>query len=318
MRRGGGGAKGLNGMRWLGVALACVLLAGTASAQNPYSPALTVNDSAITHHDIAQRSRLIEALGATGDLRETAIQQLTEDRLKVQAARAQGIELPEGAIEAGIEEFATTRGLSVENVEQVLAARGIDRAAMNDFVEAGLLWREVVASRFRERALPSEEELDAAVERARTAPVETLELREIAIPFAERGEAETLAFAERLSRELRRGGDFAAAAREHSRSDTAAQGGRLEPVPAENLPPAVRGQVLLLEPGGVTRPLPIAGGVAILRLDAIRETPPDAARAVPEEELRGRLRERIFTQRIAGFGDGYLQELQRDALIVER
>lgn len=306
-------------MRWLGVVLAFVLLAGEASAQNPYSPALTVNDSAVTHYDIAQRARLLEALGAPGDLRETAIQQLTEDRLKVQAARAQGIELPEGAIQAGIEEFATTRGLSVDDVTAALAAREIDQATMNDFVEAGLLWREVVASRFRERSLPAAEELDAAVELARKAPVETLEMREIAIPFAERGEAETLAFAERLSQDLRRGSDFGAAAREYSRSDTAAQGGRLEPTSALQLPPAVRGQVLLLEPGGVTRPLPISGGVAILKLDAIRQAPPGAAQAaVPDEELRERLRQQIFTQRIESFGEGYLQELQRDALILER
>jgi peptidyl-prolyl cis-trans isomerase SurA len=306
-------------MRWLWVVLACVQLSGTAFAQNPYSPALTVNDSAITHHDVAQRARLLEALGAPGDVRETAIQQLTEDRLKVQAARAQGIELSEGAIQAGIEEFATTRGLAVEDVTRVLEARGIENAAMNDFVEAGLLWREVVAGRFRERALPSEEELDAAVELARRTPGETFALREIALPFAERGEAETLAFAERLADELRRGGDFEAAAREHSRSDTAAQGGRLEPVPARQLPPAVRGQVLLLEPGGVTRPLPISGGVAILRLDAIRQTAPGATEAaVSDEELRGRLREQIFGQRIENFGEGYLQELQRDALIVQR
>ena len=91
------------------------------AAQNPYSPALTVNDSAITCYDVTQRVRLIEALGARGDVRALAIEQLTEDRVKVQAARALGIELPEGSIATGLEEFATQRGLTVDDVFAVLA-----------------------------------------------------------------------------------------------------------------------------------------------------------------------------------------------------
>ncbi len=47
---------------------------------------------------------------------------------------------------------------------------------------------------------------------------------------------------------------------------------------------------------------------------AARRSPP----TVPDEEVRNQLREQIFTQRITSFGQGYLQELLRDALIVER
>lgn len=309
-------------MLWRGLVLAIALLAQATTpvaAQNPFSPALTVNDSAITFYDISQRALLIEALGARGDLRAMAVEQLTEDRVKVQAARVLGIELPEGAVYAGVEEFASQRGLAVDDVFGVLAARNIDQQTMDDFVEAGLLWREVVQSRFRQKALPTEEELDSALDIAANTPVETLQLSEIALPFAERGEQATLDLAERLSRDLARGGDFAAAARQYSRSSTAAQGGRLEPVAAAALPPAIRAQVLLLQPGGVTRPIPIGGGVAILKLSQVVQQPRDVALAdVPEEEVRNQLREQIFTQRITSFGQGYLQELLRDALIVEQ
>lgn len=315
------GARGVSGMGWRGFVLAFALLAagGPVLAQNPYSPALTVNDSAITHYDIAQRVRLIEALGARGDVQALAVEQLTEDRVKVQAARALGIELPEGAIYAGVEEFATQRGLTVDDVFAVLAQREIDRQTMDDFVEAGLMWREVVQSRFRAKAMPSEEDLDAALSLAATTPVETVAISEIALPFAERGEAATLDLAERLSRDLARGASFPDAAREYSRAATAAQGGLLEPVAAAALPPAIRAQVLLLEPGGVTRPIPISGGVAILKLNSVRQEARAAApEAAPDEEARNALREQIFTQRITSFGQGYLQELLRDALIIER
>jgi peptidyl-prolyl cis-trans isomerase SurA len=319
-------------MAWRGVVLAAALLAPAAPAfsqaqaqvqapgpANPFSPAITVNDSAITYYDITQRVRLIEALGARGDTRQIAIEQLTEDRVKMQAAAELGIELPEGAVMTGIEEFASQRGLTVDDVFNVLAQREIDRQTMDDFVEAGLLWRDVVQTRFRQKAMPSETDLDAALALAETTPVDIVQFSEIALPFAERGEPETLALADRLSAQLASGGNFAAAAREYSRSGTAPQGGMLEPVPAAQLPPAMRSQILLLQPGGVTRPIPISGGVAILKLNSVRqEMRPPQADAVSDEEARSLLREQVFTQRITSFGQGYLQELLRDALIVEK
>jgi peptidyl-prolyl cis-trans isomerase SurA len=290
-----------------------------AAAQNPFAPALTVNESVVTNYDIEQRINFLDALGAAGDLRRLAVEQLVEDRVRVQAAVELGIALPEGAIEAGIEEFAQQRGINLEDVERVLAARQIDRQTLEDFVEAGLMWREVVAARFRARAMPSEADIDAALGQVANAPVEVLELAEIAIPFAEHGEAEALALADRLAADLRRGAiSFGAAVERYSRSETAREGGRLPPVPAAQLPPQLRGQLLLMEPGQTTEPFPIAGGVAILRLVSLRLEPPRGLPDMPEIERREGIRQQLFQQRIANFGQGYLQELVGDALIVER
>jgi peptidyl-prolyl cis-trans isomerase SurA len=309
--------------RILGVTALCLAAAafangGPARAANPYAAAITVNNGVITNYDIDQRMMLLEALGANGDLRALAVEQLTEDRVKKQAAEDMEIELPEGAIEGGIDEFATGRGLTPEEVYNVLDVRGIDVQTMKDFVESGLLWREVVGLRFRARALPSEADIDAALEERQTRPQEMLTLAEIALPFQERGEPETQALATELYRQLSRGASFAALAAEYSRSGTAERGGVLDPVPATRLPAAFRTQVLLLSPGQVTRPIPISGGLALVKLVSItREMLPP----IPEAEIpaaREELRQLLFSERIASFGQGYLQELLGDALIVER
>ncbi|WP_290739254.1 peptidylprolyl isomerase [Amaricoccus sp.] len=285
----------------------------------PFSPALTVNNGAVTWYDIDQRAALLSALGARGDVRKIAVEQLTEDAVKTQAAKALEIELPEGAVQSGIDEFAAQRGISVDDVYTVLAARGIDSQTMEDFVEAGLLWREVVQGRFRQKSMPSEDDLDIALATAVNAPVEMVQLSEIALPFDDRSEQETIALADRLSRQVGSAGAFAAAARQYSRSSTAANGGRMEPMPAAQLPPAIRSQVLLLGAGGVTRPIPISGGLAILRVDSLRlEAPGARDPEITDEDVRNRMREEIFQQRINTFGQGYLQELLRDAVIVER
>jgi peptidyl-prolyl cis-trans isomerase SurA len=294
-------------------------LAAPGWAANPFAPAVTVNTGVITHYDIEQRIKLLNALGADGDVRDLAVQQLTEDRVKLQAAKDLGIELPEGAIDAGLDEFATSRGLTLDDVQKVLEARGIDQQTMDDFVESGLVWREVVATRFRARATPSEADLDAALALARVTPREMVTIAEIALPFAERGEPETLDFADRLYGEIARGGmSFADAAREFSRSDSAERGGRMDPMPAAQLPSALRTQVLLLRPGQVTRPVPISGGVALIQLASVTQVRPDPNAPPPTAEDREALRQQLFTDRITSFGQGYLQELLGDALIVER
>jgi peptidyl-prolyl cis-trans isomerase SurA len=165
--------------------------------------------------------------------------------------------------------------------------------------------------------MPTEADLDAALELEANRPVEMLTLAELALPYAERGEAETDALAQDLHRRLVQGADFAALAREYSRSASAERGGTIEPMPATQLPPSFRTQVLLLSPGQVTRPLPISGGVAIVKLVSIRQVRPDTPPA-DDPEARAALRERLFSERITSFGEGYLQELLGDALIVEK
>lgn len=291
--------------------------AAPVRAANPYAPALTVNASVVTEYDIAQRMKLLDALGATGDLNKIAVQQLTEDRVKVQAAKALGITLPEGAIDAGIAEFAANRGLTMDDVNEVLEVRGIDRQTMNDFVESGLYWREVLGTRFRARAMPTDADLDQAMALQAKRPREMLSMAEIALPFAERGEPETVKLANELYGQIARGASFAALAQQYSRSSTAEQGGALPPVPATQLPPDFRTQVLLLRPGQTTRPMPISGGLALIKLVSIKEVPPDP-KAIATPEAREQLRQQLFNDRIASFGQGYLQELLGDALIVQK
>jgi peptidyl-prolyl cis-trans isomerase SurA len=205
----------------------------------------------------------------------------------------------------------------MDDVQLALDARDIDQQTMDDFVKSGLLWREVIGTRFRARAMPTEADLDAALEIAANTPQEMLTLAEIALPYAELGQPETDALAERIYRQAAGGASFAALAEEYSRSGSAERGGVLDPVPATNLPPAFRSEVLLLRPGQVTRPLPISGGVAIIKLVSIRQVPPQPIDA-DDPEVREQLRQRLFSERIQSFGQGYLQELLGDAIIVER
>ena len=139
-------------------------------------------------------------------------EQLIDDRLRVSVARRLEIELSDEELQVGLENFAQARNLTTEQVSQALGGRGIADQSLIDFIEAQLIWRNVVQALFRARATPTEADLDAALDYAERAVQESVLLQEIAMPFAERGEDATLEIARRLSRELNRGGNFAAAA----------------------------------------------------------------------------------------------------------
>ena len=200
----------------------------------------------------------------------------------------------------------------------MLEARRIDRQTMDDFVESGIVWREVLNVRFRARAMPSEADLDAALELAATQPVEMLTLAEIALPFAERGEAETQALADGLYRQLAGGADFAAlAGAVQPQPDRARTAGGWSRCRRTGCRRAFRTEVLLLRPGQVTRPVPISGGLAIIKLASVNQVRPEPVDAA-DPAVREELRQRLFAERMQSFGQGYLQELLGDAIIVER
>ena len=86
-----------------------VLAVQPASAQTLFRPVAVVNDSAITGFDLAQRAQIMVALGfsaASPDaLRAEALDNLVEDRLKLQAGEQIGIRPTADIIEVGIAEF---------------------------------------------------------------------------------------------------------------------------------------------------------------------------------------------------------------------
>ncbi len=258
-------------------AFAIALISGSAQAQSadttPFAPTIVVNEGVVSGYELEQRARLLEAFGAGGDLLALAEDQLINERLQLQAGKELGLEITEEAIEGGATEFAARRELTADTVRQALSARGIAPETFNDFIEAGITWRSVVQTRFRRIATPTENDLDAALDLASRGIQESVLLQELGMPFSERGEEATLELARRLSRELNRGGNFNAAVRRYSRTPSSARGGRLDWLPAASLPPQVAAQVLALQKGEVTAPIPITRGVSMLKLLDIREEP---------------------------------------------
>jgi len=253
-----------------GVAFLALAGPGPGAAQSLFSPAITVNDSAITYFELGQRAEFLRLLRAPGDVDKLAREALIEDRLKQQALDIAGIAVGPEEVEAGIEEFAARTDLSAEEFVKALEQGGVSRETLRDFVEIGILWREYVSARFLAQARPTPEEIDRAIGRSGSGGVRVL-LSEIIIPVT----PQTLAQAEALAGQIAQtpGSDaFAAAAAQYSASETRANGGKMDWISLSDLPAGLRPLILGLVPGENTAPIALPNAVAIFRMRSIQET----------------------------------------------
>ncbi len=245
---------------------------GAAPAQSLFAPYLVVNDKVITQYELAQRTRFLTLLGAPGDVAEQARKALIDDKLRLDAAELVGIKATDKQIRDGMDEFASRADMTGEQFVAELGKAGVDAETFRDFVEAGLIWRELVRAKFGDQARPTEVAVDRAItNQTRRAAVKVL-LSELIIPAPPGQEAEAMALAERLQREARGETAFAQAARTYSAAPSAERGGRIEWLPLQNLPPTLGPILLTLQPGEVSDPLKIPNAVAIFQLRALDET----------------------------------------------
>ncbi|MBL4917092.1 peptidylprolyl isomerase [Szabonella alba] len=240
-----------------------------AAAQSQFSPRVVVNDRVISNYEVSQRVKMLELFQAPGDIETEALDGLIEDRLRLVAAQSMGLSVAPEQVMAGMEEFAGRANLTAEQFVTALEQGGVSAQTFRDFVEAGLLWREVVRARFAPAVEITEVEVDRALS-AITQGVNTrVLLAEILIPFEAGNESAALSLARSLRGGLTTDEEFGQAARRYSSSSTAGRGGRLDWMPLPSVPEEVRGTILQLAPGQITPPVRLAEGYAIYQLREI-------------------------------------------------
>jgi peptidyl-prolyl cis-trans isomerase SurA len=270
-------------MRLTFLIAACIgplLMAGSALAvDGPFAPRVIVNGSVVTNFEVEQRAMFLQVINSPGDLEQTAVRGLIDDRLRFQAGVTNGVEVTEEDIKAGLEEFAGRANLTVEEFQKGLAENGIEPETFRDFVQASLVWREVVRARFIPRVFVSDGDVKRALAVTNQRGNVRVALAELIIPAPPGQEADALAQAEELRASIRTNEDFSAAAAQFSAAPSAAEGGVVGWLELGNLPPPIRMLILPLGPGGVTQPIAIPNAVAIFQLRGLEDsgTPPTEA-----------------------------------------
>lgn len=234
-----------------------------ARAQTSYSPVAIVNDDVITGYELSQRMTFFKLLRAQGDVRKLALEQLINERLQRQAARALGVTVTEEQVRAGMEEFAARGNLTADKLIAALTQAGVAAETFRDFVSAGVLWRETVRKRFTGKVTIPQAELERALALADPGSGTRLLLSAIQLPASTPQSRKASRLRAEKLRKITDAEAFAAAARRFSTAGNRTQGGALDWLAPEALPPAVRAAVAGLKPGQVSRPVDLGNTVAI-------------------------------------------------------
>nr|WP_281352147.1 peptidylprolyl isomerase [Paracoccus aestuariivivens] len=285
----------------LGAAVAA-MLAGTgivpgpfvhqaqAQSSNLFQPLVYVNDSAVTRYEVEQRIRFLQMLRAPDSDRASIEKALIDDRLRSFAAKQAGISASDEQINAGLEEFASRGGMSLDQFVGVLGQNGIDRQTFEDFVVSGILWREFVRARLVGQVAVSDAEVDQELKGIIETPEIThVSLSELIIPAPPGQEAQAKALADRIISGSQSEAEFAAFARQYSATPSSANGGRLPMMPLANLPPSLRPILLQLQPGQVSQALEVQGAIVLFFLRDTRGTLRPGATAQQLDYMRVRL-----------------------------
>lgn len=252
-----------------------------SSYKGPVSAvAAIVDDTVITTFDVEQRVKLMTLSSGREippelipQLQQKALRDLVEEQLKFIEAERWEVPVDEEEIEEELRLIAASGGVTLEQLESILAEEGISIRSLRQQVRANIVWPRTVRGRYGNRVHVSDEEVEATIERMREDVTnEQYLVSEICIPVDDPSRAQDYYQGGlQLIEQMRLGVPFAVVAQQFSACSSAAAGGDLGWVRAGELPPEIDQVIRELPPQSVTNPIPSDGAFMIFAVRDKRE-----------------------------------------------
>lgn len=273
---------------------AAILFTPQARAQDNLRIIAVVNESAITALDLATRLRIAIVAARLPDTPEVqqrlapqVLRALIDEQIRRQEADRQGIRILQSAIDQRLDQLAQENKMDRQRFEEMLAQNGIPVDSLKEQIRTEMAWSSVVRRRFQSNIVISQEDITDARNRIienQGAPEFLVSEIFLAAEGAQQsGSAQDAA--KRLMEELKKGASFSAVARQFSQAPTAARGGDLGWVQADDLAPELRSTVEGLEQGQVAGPIQSEGGYHIVLLRDRRENSGGASGTVDMKQV---------------------------------
>jgi peptidyl-prolyl cis-trans isomerase SurA len=310
----------------LKIGLLSVLLFGAISvpahAEKSVTIAAVVNEDAITWADVNDRLKLILAssgLPANKEFRERALPQvlsgLVEERLMMQEAARNEIEVSQEEIEMAFANIAAQNNFSPEQFAHLMRSQGIPQKTLFDQIEAQGAWTKVIQTVLRPQIDVTDTDVDVRQERLRQNIGKTEYLvSEIFLPVDNaKAEADIRKLATKLVGELRAGkAPFPAVAMQFSKAAGAEKGGSIGWVQKGQLPAELEEAIEKMNVEGISNPIRTPAGIHILQL---RQTRMIEERTIPGREA---ILNQIGMERLDRLQRRTLMDLKAEAFIDKR
>lgn len=243
--------------------------------------AAVVNDKPISYSDVRQRARLLLlTLGRQEPSPEQvqqitgqALEQLIDERLQLDRVAEYEVEVDPREIDAELSDMASEGGIGADGLRQQLMAAGVNPASLEEQIRADIAWSRLMSGLFGSRIRVSDNQVEDHLERLRTASKKTqYRVGEIFL-YAPEDETrpDALKAAESIVTQLQQGADFRSAAQRISSAPTAATGGDMGWVTADDLAPELAEAVSGATVPSLLPPIEVESGIYILTVTAKRE-----------------------------------------------
>ncbi len=265
---------------------------------NVYRPSATVNGEIITATDIEQRMALIRianrniTLSPEEDqrLRQQLFNNLVDEKLQIQEAVANKIDIEEAQIDQQFARFAAQFRQTADEFSKYLLTQGSSATAVKQQIRGEFAWERLLSRNIRSTTNVSTEEVAAQGERQLAARgTDEFHLGEIYLSATPENAAAVQQNASRIIESLQRGGSFPAFARQFSEASTAVVGGDLGWVRGGQIPETMAAAATQMQPGQLVGPLEVPGGYSILvmidRRQVLTANPRDAVLSLKQVAL---------------------------------
>jgi peptidyl-prolyl cis-trans isomerase SurA len=235
--------------------------------------AAVVNDEVISVADVASRLRMVmlsSNLTDSPEIRQRigaqVLRTIVDEKLQTQEAKRQNITATDEEINKALAQIEKQNNMQPGQLEQVLKSHGIERSALVDQLTASIVWQKLVRRLVSQTNVVSDEEIDYALKRAKdTANEPQSRVAEIFLAVDNpQQEDEVRRLAERLIEQMKQGARFSAVAQQFSQSATAAVGGDIGWVRADQLSPELSKAVAQMRQGELSPPIRAAAGYYLL------------------------------------------------------
>jgi peptidyl-prolyl cis-trans isomerase SurA len=312
-------------MRALFFAVLLAALAAPALAADSDGIAAVVNGEVITKKQVENRLNSLVRGGrlpaglSRGDLKEKILDDLIDQELINQAAKAKGVFVTEGDVTAALERIRQHNNLTEAQFRASLAQSGASLEAFREDVRMELMRNQILGSN---RIIIRIVITDNAVrnylkgEGPRLETSSSRGLRMIFLPLDPKKPAATLAEAQRIKKEIEGGLSFAEAAGRYSRGPGRDQGGDPgDAVSLDQLPPPLQEHLAKLPPGQPTDPINAGQGLVLMTLAGEEPAPAIGADGQLSREAQENARRLLERHKMQQNFNKWVEDLKRDAVV---
>lgn len=247
-----------------------------------------VNDDPISRYDIDARLRMVYATAGRPPTEESrqrvraqVLETLIDERIQLQEAERLGIAVENEEIQAAIGRIEESNRMEEGALVAQLTQRGIDVNTLLSQIKATLAWRKVISQRIRGRVQISDEDVDAYLADLNQKGGTEYLLAEIFIAApTPQALPQAKSLTEDLVQQIRSGAQFPELARQFSQAPTAAAGGDLGWIEAEQLDPRLAAAIEGVPVGQISAPVEVDDGYYLLALRDRRSFGPEGQEQV--------------------------------------